>query len=410
MENEEELPNWLKQIPNVYVEDDKSVHPRDLGPDFYSSDAFVDRLLGYFKDRSPEDHERPFFAYLPFTAPHWPLQVPEEDRNKYKGRYDSGPEVLRQERIAKLKDLDLVPREAIPHPVIAIPEENDLSKDWEELSQEERAASARRMEIYAAMVHRMDAQIGRVTQYLKETEELDNTFVIFLSDNGAEGMLLEAVPLVGANFEEHLEKYYDNSVENLGRRDSFAWYGPRWASAGTAPSRLYKTFTSEGGIRVPFIVRYPPFTGERKGGIERAFSTVMDICPTILELAGVKHPGNRYKGRENAPMRGLSWVPVLRDGKPGTEIHHKDHITAWELFGRMGLRQANWKAIFIPKPFGPGKWQLYDLSKDPGEVNDLAEANADKMAELLEGYKEYAMEMGLDDSQYEYGTFLNGVK
>ncbi|OAA71812.1 arylsulfatase [Akanthomyces lecanii RCEF 1005] len=408
LDEQDELPNWLQQIPSVYVEGDENIHPKSLGPDFYSSDAFADRLLEYFNERSPQDKERPFFAYLPFTAPHWPLQVPDEDRDRYKGRYDDGPEVLRQERIAKLKALKLVPQEAPAHPVIAFPKENELSKEWEQLSPEGKAASARRMEIYAAMVERMDTQIGKVTAYLEQTGELDNTFVLFMSDNGAEGLLLEAVPMVGANFEEHLEKYYDNSIGNLGRHNSFAWYGPRWASAGTAPSRLYKTFTSEGGIRVPFILRYPPFSAHRAGGIESAFTTVMDICPTILELAGVKHPGTLYKGRDNAPLRGRSWVPYLRRGGNGNgEIHPADHITAWELFGRMGLRQGKWKAVFIPKPFGPGRWQLYDLSVDPGETEDLAAQHEGKMGELLEAYKDYALEMGLDDSQFEYGTFLN---
>ncbi|CEJ93685.1 hypothetical protein VHEMI09258 [[Torrubiella] hemipterigena] len=213
---------WLEQIPNIYVEDDKAVHPRDLGPNFYSSDAFVNKLLDYFKERSPDDRAKPFFAYLVFTAPHWPLQVPDENRNNYRGRYDEGPGVLRQGRISALKKLKIVPQEAVPHPVLAIPDDLELYQEWEDLSKSQQAASARRMEIYAAMVERMDAQIGKVIDYLKETDELDNTLVLFISDNGAEGMLLEAVPLVGANFEEHLDKYYDNSVENLGRYNSFA--------------------------------------------------------------------------------------------------------------------------------------------------------------------------------------------
>ena len=396
-------------MPSIYVEHDKSVSPLDLkSAEFYSSDYYVDKLLSYFQQRPSSDQERPFFAYLPFSAPHWPLQAPKENITKYRNRYNDGPEVLRQQRIRRLKDLGLVPEHAIPHEVIGFPQSNKLAKEWDTLSDDERAISARTMEAYAGMVDRMDQQIGRVLKYLRETGELDNTFVLFMSDNGAEGLMLEAVPLIGADFEGHLAKYYDNSLENIGNYNSFVWYGPRWASAGTAPARLYKTFTSEGGIRVPFVLRYPPLTSGRNGAIEHSFCTVMDLCPTILELAGVKHPGTIYKGRQNAPLRGRSWVQYLHGDSSGiVKIHPEDHIVAWELFGRMGIRQGKWKAVFIPKPFGPARWQLYDLDQDPGETKDLAEIQREKMDTLLAAYKEYVLEMGIGDGQFEYGTFLN---
>ena len=166
------------------------------------------------------------------------------------------------------------------------------------------------------MVDRMDWNIGRVIDYLAETGELDDTVVIFLSDNGAEGAIVEAMPLRGAQIAAQIEKYCDNSLDNLGRPTSFIWYGPRWAQAATAPSRLHKAFTTEGGIRVVGFVTWPGFA--RQGEIGTAFATVMDIAPTVLELAGTAHPGTAYRrGREVVPMRGRSLVGYLSGDRRG---------------------------------------------------------------------------------------------
>ena len=159
------------------------------------------------------------------------------------------------------------------------------------------------------MVDRMDHNIGRVIDYLTETGELDNTVVVFLSDNGAEGAILESLPILGGVIAAEIEKNWDNSLDNAGAANSFIWYGPRWAQAATAPSRLHKAFTTEGGIRVVGFVTWPGF--DRQQQIGTAFSTVMDIAPTVLELAGVAHPGTEYRGREVAPMRGRSLLPYL---------------------------------------------------------------------------------------------------
>lgn len=156
----------------------------------------------------------------------------------------------------------------------------------------------------------IDDNVGRVIDHLKNIGELDNTFIMFMSDNGAEGAAYEAYPLVKGPLLEHIREYYDNSLENIGAADSFVWYGPRWAQAATAPSRLYKLYTTEGGVRVPCIARYPGC----QTGVKHDFATVMDIAPTILHLAGVEHPAPMYQGREVAEMRGKSMVPWLKVG------------------------------------------------------------------------------------------------
>ncbi|OBJ49267.1 arylsulfatase [Mycobacterium sp. 1423905.2] len=369
-------------VPTLYTEDDRFV---SVGEDFYSSDFYTDTLLRYLHDR-PADDDRPFFAYLPFQAPHWPLQAPEESIAAYRGRYDDGPDALRDERLAALKRLGLCPADVEAHPVVA-----DGAPEWEDMTPSERAKSARSMEVYAAMVDRMDWNIGRVIEYLTQTGELANTVVIFLSDNGAEGAIVEAMPLRGAQIAAQIEKHCDNSLDNLGGPTSYIWYGPRWAQAATAPSRLHKAFTTEGGIRVVGFVTWPGF--QRQGEIGTAFTTVMDIAPTLLDLAGVAHPGTTYRGREVAAMRGRSLVGYLSGSV--ADVHSQATGTGWELFGRRAIRQGDWKALYLPAPYGSAAWQLYDLSTDPGEIHDQAAARPDKLIELVGLWDRYVEENGV---------------
>jgi arylsulfatase len=364
-----------------YTEDDQFVSVPD---DFYSSDFYADTLLRYFRERTEED--QPFFAYLPFQAPHWPLQAPEETIAKYRGRYDDGPDALREARLAALKRLGLCPPDVAAHPVVA-----DGEPEWADMSAGQRALSIRAMEVYAAMVDRMDHNIGNVIDYLTETGELDNTVVIFLSDNGAEGAILESLPILGGAIAAEIEKHWDNSLDNAGAANSFIWYGPRWAQAATAPSRLHKAFTTEGGIRVVGFVTWPGL--HRQQQIGTAFSTVMDIAPTVLELAGVAHPGTEYRGRAVAPMRGRSLLPYLTG--EAESVHDDTGGTGWELFGRRAIRQGDWKALHLPEPYGPGDWQLYDLSADPGEIDDLAASRPEKLAELLVLWDRYVEDTGV---------------
>lgn len=208
----------------LHAEDD--VLLSRLPDDFYSSDAYADKLMAYLDNRTEEEKQQPFFAYLPFSAPHWPLQAPKEVCDKYWGFYDSGPEVLRQKRLAKLKALGMVDPGVKAHPMVVVDEKPE---SWDDLPENVRQASSRAMEVYAGMVDRMDWNIGRVIEYLKARGEYDNTLVLFMSDNGAEGASYEAMPLVGGRIMAHVDKYYDNSLDNIGRGNSFVWYGCRWA-------------------------------------------------------------------------------------------------------------------------------------------------------------------------------------
>lgn len=376
--------NRFSTVQADYREDGRTVD--SLPENFYSSDYYATRLIGYLEER-PKD--RPFFAYLPFTAPHWPLHVPREEIAPYAGRYDTGPEVLRAERLAKMQAMGLLGEGVEPHPF-------EGGEDWALLTPAERAWSARTMEVYAGMVTRMDRNIGRVVDALRQMDDLDDTLILFLSDNGAEGAMVEAMPIVGDLIAEQIAEHYDNSIDNLGEPSSCCWYGPRWAQAATAPCRLHKAFTTQGGIRVPFFASGPGIgngsSAEPDGRISHVFATAMDIPATILDLAGIAHPA-QWQGRAVAEIEGRSMVPHLSAQSP--TIHRRDTETGWELFGRRAIRRGDWKAVWLREPEGTGHWQLYDLSRDPAECHDLATLEPEVLASLIEAWNRYSFAKGI---------------
>ncbi len=197
------------------------------------------------------------------------------------------------------------------------------------------------------------------------------------------------MPIVGPFLAKLIADHWNNS--NLGRRDSYIWYGPRWAQAATAPSRLVKGFTTEGGIRVPAFIRCPG--GVRGGQIGTSFSTVMDIAPTFLDLAGIAHPGAEYRGRKIAAFRGRSLRPWIEGHT--AQVHAVGTSTGWELFGRRAIRQDEWKALYVPNRDGTSRWQLYDLSVDRGEIHDLAETHPQRLLDMLALWRRYRDETGV---------------
>jgi arylsulfatase len=422
---EDQIPDFMT-MSFIALHSEDGEYVKELPKPWYSSDGYGDKMLSYLKDRKQQGDERPFFAYFPFTAPHWPLQAPDEYIAHYKGVYDDGPDALRMRRLQRMKKMGLCAEDVEPHPVVA-----DEVKQWNDMSPEEKAKSSKAMEVFAAMVECIDANVGKVVDYLEQMGELDNTFVCFMSDNGAEGAAYEAYPIVQGNMVQHLKKYYDNSLSNLGRGNSFIWYGPRWAQAATAPSRLYKAFTTEGGVRVPFLAKFPKVMNDLSNGeilsnghmetdsngshlavdngsITNKFSTVMDLAPTILQMAGVKHPAPTYQGREVVHMRGKSMLPFLTGS--ASSVHPADHITGWETCGRAAVRCGDWKIVFIPKPKGPEKWQLYNLAKDPGEVHDLAEKDPERLQRMIKMWDQYVLETGVIPLAPALGNWIEAME
>ena len=355
-----------------------------LPDDFYSTTYYTDELLKFI-DQNKSDG-KPFFAYLSYTAPHDPLHAPKAYIDKYKGKYDGGWDVLSEQRLQSLKELGIVHKDAKSFPPLA------SVKAWNEMPVEERSAASRDMEVYAAMIDYMDEQIARVFDYLNEIGEYDNTMIIFLSDNGANGHLPTAYP---GQTEEYLDSF-DNSLENRGQINSFIETGPGWTQASMAPSRLFKAFTAEGGIRAPLIVKLPgamPNAGE----INQSFFHVRDIMPTILDVAGVGFT-QKINGRSVVAMQGSSVADFI-SGNVKTPYSGADQV-GYELFGMKAFFDGDWKILWMPPPFGPGDWQLYNLREDPGELVNLSDQHPERLVKMIAQWEQYKEENGVLEISY----------
>ena len=365
--------------PMMYRRNGKVVEV--LPEDFYSTRYYTDVMLQFIE----QNHEdgKPFFAYLSYTAPHDPLHAPREYIDRYKGKYNEGWDDLREVRLQRLKNLGIIGKDAEPFPRLA------SVKAWDEMSAEERRKAARDMEVYAAMVDCMDEQIKRVFDYLKEIGEYDNTMIIFFSDNGANGALPTAYP---GQTDEYLSSF-DNSLENRGLVNSFIETGPGWAQASMSPSRMFKGFTAEGGIRSPLLVK-PPGRLANAGTMNHSFFHVRDIMPTILDLAGISH-SKEFEGRKVRPMQGRS-VLGLFEGKVESPYEEASQV-GYELFGLKAFFVGDWKILWMPPPFGPGDWELFNLKQDPAELANLSQQHPERLKEMVALWEQYKMDNGVLD-------------
>ncbi|MFC1530848.1 arylsulfatase [Gemmatimonadota bacterium] len=348
----------------------------ELPAEFYSTTHYTDMLLEWLQE--DQDYDGPFFAYLSYTAPHDPLHAPQEFIDKYRGAYDEGWDVLRERRLQALKNLGIIPENAEAYPRLPSVEA------WDEMSPESQQETARDMEVYAAMVDFMDGQIKRVFDYLKEIGEYDNTLVIFFSDNGANG----AYPTVYPGWTEEWGASFDNSLENRGLPGSFIEMGPGWAQASVAPSRMFKGFPAQGGIRSPLIAKMPG-TQANAGATNHSFFHVRDVMPTILDLASIEHP-SQIDGREVMALQGQSVLDLL-DGSAEAPYAGANQV-GYELFGLKAFFDGDWKILWMPPPFGSGDWELYNLSVDPAELNDLAPDQPERLQSMIEMWERYKVE------------------
>ena len=348
----------------------------------YSSQFFADNLVNYLASDAKDN--KPFFAVLSFTAPHWPLQLPDDKLDLYAGQYDVGYDVLYEQRLSRMIELGLIQRpELLPaRPPKAVP--------WSSLDDAQRKTEARAMEIYAGMVEVMDDYTGRVVQYLESTGQLENTLVIFLSDNGAEGHDMDDTwpadkfPKIRSVIDER----FDFSYANMGRPNSYTLYGPGWGRAGAPHLHMYKGFSSEGGTRVAAFVSLPGMPG--KGRIEHGMVSVKDIAPTVLDYAGIERHRGEYQGRKVVPMTGTSLRALLERGEemPEREL-------GMELIGKYAYRAGPWKMTVMPPPYGTGQPRLYNLDADPGERRDLADEEPEKLRAMVAGWRQYQQDNGV---------------
>ncbi len=347
----------------------------------YSTDVYTDKMISFIKDGRSD--KKSFFLYAAYTAPHWPLQAPAEYIEKYRGVYDIGYDSLRSLRFNALKQKGLVPAN------VELPQLPKVKGDlynatnqpllkWISLDKNEQRIKAREMEIYAAMIDNLDYNIGRLIKYLKSTGEYDNTFFVFISDNGPSSLEANLTP-------NKLDPY-----PYMGTYRSFVAYGSQWAHASSAVNTLYKGYSAEGGIHSPMIIKMP---FQKKGGAPvAAFSTIMDLAPTFLDLANTKYPST-YQGRSLAPYQGASMIPFLTKAK--NSMHDDNYVMGWELFGRCALRKGKWKISKIEKPFGTGDFQLFNIDEDPTESHNVSEQFPAKYQELLAEWNAYVKENGV---------------
>jgi len=359
----------------VHYEDD-GAPVAALPADFYSTIAYTDHMIGFIEEASAAN--RPFFGYVAYTSPHWPIQALDEDMAKVRGRYDEGYDVIRERRFERMKTLGLIPADA------AQPRRPANYKPWNELSAERQAEEIAVREAYAAMVERMDTEIGRIKTRLEALGELDNTLIIFMSDNGAEG-----TPDDGPFLADYRAQF-NNSVENIGRHDSYRLIGTGWGDAGAASDFLTKSSLAQGGIHAPVVVNAPGL-GLAPGRSD-ALIAALDIAPTFVELAGGSND-TMFDGRQVLPMTGRSFAALLRGEIQA--VRSDDEALAFESGGQRAVSRGDWKALWIQRPNGTGDWQLFDLATDPGETSDVAAAHPDVMADLAAAYERHAAAVGV---------------
>jgi arylsulfatase A-like enzyme len=370
--------------PHQHTEDDKALPPVDAKAGYYSTTAIADHAIKCLKEHAEKYPDRPFFEFLAFTAPHFPLHAPAEDIARYRKTYLPGWDAVRDERWKRLRELQIGgsglsaverkvgPPYAFPDALKKLgPNEVNRPLPWKDLTPEQREFQAKKMAIHAAMVDRMDREIGRVLGQLRAMNTLDNTLIFFLSDNGASAEIM----VRGDGHDPKAE---------CGTGATFLSIGPGWSTMCNTPFRRHKTWVHEGGISTPLIVQWPKGIGAR-GELRHTPGHVIDLAPTILEAAGGKR-FETWKGRPVPPPPGKSLVPVF--AKDGTVAHD----SFWWLHeGNRALRAGNWKIVAAGKN---GPWELYDLSSDRSESKNLAAAKPDKVRELAaiwtEQFNDYA--------------------
>ncbi len=365
--------------PTQHYEDDVQLPPVAPHSGYYATTAFADRAIGYLQDHADQNPDKPFFLYLAFIAPHFPLHALPDDIARYRDRYLAGWDVVRRERWQRLREMgivqcDLAPLDTALQPRYFVPKVLDTlgpgeishAMAWDALTDEQRRFQATKMALHAAMVDRMDREIGRLLAQLRAINASDNTVIFFLSDNGADATLL-------VRGEGH-----DTAAEP-GSWRSFFCLGPGWAGACNAPFRRHKVWVHEGGISTPLIVHWPAGLPAR-GELRHDVGHVIDLVPTVIELAGGQLPDSSGE-QIVVPRPGRSIVPAFaRDGAIGQRLLYFHHE------GNRALRIGDWKLVSARED--QDAWELFDLSHDRCEAHNLAGQHPDRVRAMEARWKE----------------------
>ncbi len=379
--------------PAMLTRDNTPISP-DADPEyhpehFYYTDAIADQSSRFIREHHDQRADQPFFIYVAFTSPHWPLQAPEQAMAKYKGKYDSGYEPIRARRYERMKELGLVdPKwELSPAPLA-----------WSD--QSDKAWDARCMEVYAAQIDRMDQGIGRILDALRDTGSVENTLVLFLQDNGAcaermgrdanadrlsatsrpamkpTDLQLDVFP----KFTRDGRPIRDGRGTMPGPDTSYLAYGGNWANVSNTPFREYKHWVHEGGISTPLIAHWPIGIG-RKNVLEKQPGHLIDIMPTCVALAGASYP-EKVEAGAVTPMQGVSLIA----GFSGNPLNRKSPIF-FEHEGNRAVRDGNWKLVARGEK---GPWELYDMTADRSEMHDLAAKEPDRVKTMAAAWQTWA--------------------
>ena len=333
----------------------------------YATNLIGDNAVNFIA--STESSNKPFFLYLAFTAPHWPLHALEEDIAKYRGKYDIGWDSLRIRRFERQKALGIV-----DNSYQLSKKDNDIY-EWDRLSYDQRHLWSKKMEVYAAMVDRLDHNVGRVLEQLEKSGKADNTLIVFLSDNGAPA--------------EDLIKWHGGASRNsgpVGTSGSNESQSKNWSYASNTPFRAFKDYLYEGGINTPFIAWYPNKIG--KGRIVKGTGHIIDLAPTLYQIAKTNYP-KKYKSIKTSPLPGVSLLPVLY-GETDTVL--RSAPLCWERAGNRAIRFGKWK---LTSHYPSHAWELYDLSTDHGESQNVASKHHEVVSQLSTLYFKWAEENGV---------------
>ncbi len=343
----------------------------------YVTDVFTDRALDFVTEAVTRTR-KPFFLYLAHIAPHWPLQAKPADIAKYADRYQVGWDAVRARRVARQRELGIVPAHA------ALAPREPEAKAWDDLPAAARQELAHRMAIYAAQIDCLDQNVGRLVARLKELGQFDHTLILFLSDNGSSA---EGGP---GGFSR------GKAGAPIGTGSSYASAGLEWANAANTPFRKYKTRTHQGGIATPLIAHWPAGMKTERGGegergrLVHTPAHIIDLMPTLLDVAGATYPKS-HRGQPPLPLEGQSLKPLLLPQSPPLPVSPSSRQLAWEHEGHKALRQGDWKVVAPHR----GAWELYDLARDPTETNDLAAAQPDRVRELAAQWQAWAQRCGV---------------
>jgi arylsulfatase A-like enzyme len=380
--------------PRSHFKDDRKLPPVRTDAGYYATVAIADHAVECLKEHAERFADKPFFSYVAFNAPHFPLQALPEDIARYRDTYSWGWDVVREERWKRMKKTgiishDLPALERDVGPPYSFPEAlkkfgpNEINRPlpWRELTEEQRKFQSVKMSIHAAMIDRLDREVGRILRQLRDMGVLDNTLILFLSDNGASAEMM-------VRDDGHDPKATPGSAA------THLCLGPGWSSTANTPLRRHKTWVHEGGISTPLIVHWPSGIAAR-GELRHNAGHLIDIVPTVLEIAGGKRPAT-WKGHPVPPPPGKSLVPVfIRDNT----VSH-DYLW-WCHEGNRAVRVGDWKLVAAG---AKSRWELYDLAADRGETHDLAGKRPEKARELeaiwTRHYREFC-ELALRDAPAE---------